>query len=107
LVVDDDDVLTALAMALRQAGFRVSTARQRRHELAILRRGGIDLIVADSVLSGGTGEALAGQTKLPVILITVGRASQAAGDPDQRPSRPDRAPRGRTDTFPREALLDQ
>jgi two-component system, OmpR family, response regulator len=70
VVEDDDDVLTVLAVALRQAGFRVSTARQRRHALAILRRGGIDLIVADSVLSGGNGEALAAQSKLPVILIS-------------------------------------
>jgi FixJ family two-component response regulator len=35
-----------------------------------LRRGGIDLIVADSVLHGDNGEALAAQTKLPVTLIS-------------------------------------
>jgi two-component system, OmpR family, response regulator len=70
VVEDDNEVLAVLAMSLRQAGFRVSTARQRRRALAILRRGGIDLIVADSVLSGGNGEALAAQTELPVILIS-------------------------------------
>jgi len=71
LVVEDDaQVLLALAGALRHAGYLVSMARQRDRALTILKRGIIDLVIADSILSGGNGESIAAQTELPVLLIS-------------------------------------
>jgi DNA-binding response OmpR family regulator len=79
LVVEDDvDVLSLLAAALREAGYRVNTAKRRNRAFDVLRRGNIDLIVADSVLRGGNGEAIAARAEtrdIPVILMS--------GDPEK------------------------
>jgi DNA-binding response OmpR family regulator len=79
LVVEDDiDILSVLASALREAGYRVNTAKRRDRALDVLRHGKIDLIIADSVLRGGNGEAIAaraGTRDIPVILIS--------GDPEK------------------------
>jgi two-component system alkaline phosphatase synthesis response regulator PhoP len=73
IVENDPHVLPVLALALREAGYRVSTAQSRGRALAILRRAKVDLIVADSVLNVGNGEAVAtgaGTQGIPVILIS-------------------------------------
>jgi DNA-binding response OmpR family regulator len=73
IVENDPDVLAVLAQALREAGYRVSTAQSRGRALAILRRAKVDLIVADSVLNGRNGEAVAigAETQgIPVIFIS-------------------------------------
>jgi DNA-binding response OmpR family regulator len=78
LVEDDSDLVLVLAEVLEQAGYRVSTATRRIGALALLRGGGIDLVIADSVLRGGNGEDVAkaaSRRKIPVILIS--------GEPDR------------------------
>jgi DNA-binding NtrC family response regulator len=70
---NDPDALSVIALALRDAGYRVSTAQSRSRALAILRRVNVDLIVADSVLNGGNGEAVAAGADtrgIPAILIS-------------------------------------
>jgi DNA-binding response OmpR family regulator len=78
VVEDDDDIVYLLASALRAVGYRVNTARQRDRALDVLRRYPVDLIIADSVLRGGNGDAIAaraGTRDIPVILIS--------GEPDR------------------------
>jgi DNA-binding NtrC family response regulator len=76
IVENDRDVLSVIALALRDAGYRMSTAQSRSRALAILWRVNVDLIVADSALNGGNGEAVAAGADtrgIPAIL--------ASGDP--------------------------
>lgn len=78
LVEDDGDLVSVLVQVLEQKGYRVSAASSRAEARALLRKGGVDLIVADSVLRGGNGEDLAKaavQRGVPVILIS--------GEPDR------------------------
>jgi DNA-binding response OmpR family regulator len=78
LVEDDPDLVSILVQVLEEAGYRVSAASRRAEARALLRRGGIDLIVADSVLRGGNGDDVAqaaGRRHLPVIMIS--------GEPDR------------------------
>ena len=78
LVEDDVDLLNVLTQVLEQQGYRVSTATRRTQARALLRKGGIDLIVADSVLRGGNGDDVAKAAErrgLPVIMIS--------GEPDR------------------------
>ena len=79
LVVEDDpDIVYLLASALRAVGYRVNTAKRRDRAFDVLRRYRIDLIIADSVLRGGNGNAVAaraGTREIPVILIS--------GEPDR------------------------
>ncbi len=78
LVEDDPDLVSILVQVLEEAGYRVSAATRRTDARAVLRQGGIDLIVADSVLRGGNGDDIAkaaGRRKLPVIMIS--------GEPDR------------------------
>ena len=73
LVEDDPDLLSVLTQVLEQEGYRVSTASRRRQARAILRRGNVDLIVADSALRGGNGDDVANaatQRNLPVIMMS-------------------------------------
>lgn len=73
LVEDDADLLGVLIQVLEEAGYRVSAATRRADARDLLRRGGIDLIVADSVLRGGNGDDVAkaaGRRKVPVIMIS-------------------------------------
>jgi DNA-binding NtrC family response regulator len=78
LVEDDVDLLNVLTQVLELQGYRVSTATRRAQARTLLRKGGIDLIVADSVLRGGNGEDVAKaatQRQLPVIMMS--------GEPDR------------------------
>ena len=73
LVEDDPDLLSVLTQVLEQEGYRVSAASRRSEARAILRRGNINLIVADSALSGGNGDDVARSAtrrKLPVIMMS-------------------------------------
>jgi CheY-like chemotaxis protein len=74
LIVENDlDVLSVIALTLRDAGYRVRTAQSRSRALAILRRVNVDLIVADSALNGGNGEAVAAGADIrgiPAILVS-------------------------------------
>jgi DNA-binding response OmpR family regulator len=78
LVEDDVDLLNVLTQVLEQQGYRVSTATRRTQARSLLRKGGIDLIVADSVLRGGNGDDVAKaatKRQLPVIMMS--------GEPDR------------------------
>src|SRR5438045_9738371 len=78
LVEDDPDLVTVLTQVLEYEGYRVSSAALRSERRAILGKGGIDLIVADSVLRGGNGDDVAKAAErrgLPVIMIS--------GEPDR------------------------
>jgi DNA-binding response OmpR family regulator len=73
LVEDDADLLSVLVQVLEQEGYRVSAAATRAEARAILAQGGINLIVADSVLRGGNGDDVARAATrqgLPVIMIS-------------------------------------
>ena len=73
LVEDDPDLVTVLTQVLEYEGYRVSSAAQRSEARAILGRGGIDLIVADSVLRGGNGDDVAkaaSRRGLPIIMMS-------------------------------------
>jgi DNA-binding response OmpR family regulator len=73
LVEDDPDLIGVLVQVLEEAGYRVSAAAQRAEARALLRRGGIDLVVTDSALRGGNGDDLAKaaqRRKVPVIMIS-------------------------------------
>jgi hypothetical protein len=70
MVEDDADLLDSLALVLRLDGFDVVTATSNKGAHAIIDRGGLDLIVADSVLRGGNGDDIAktadpGRTRHP------------------------------------------
>src|SRR3954453_16297867 len=76
LVADDNlDVLFVVSELLRSAGYEVSEASNRKQAEAILRNGGVDLLITDSVLRSDWGSSLASNTDLPVIMMS--------GDPDQ------------------------
>ena len=73
LVEDDDDLIGVLVEVLQGAGYRVSAASRRADARALLRNGGIDLIITDSALRGGNGDDVAkaaGRRQLPVIVIS-------------------------------------
>lgn len=73
LVEDDVDLVPILIEVLEGAGYRVSAASRRTEARALLRKGGIDLIVTDSVLRGGNGDDVAKaaeRRKVPVIMIS-------------------------------------
>ena len=78
LVEDDPDLLALLTEVLEDAGYRVSGATQRQAARAALRKGDVDLLIADSVLRGGNGDDVAkaaGRRGLPVIMMS--------GEPDR------------------------
>ena len=73
LVEDDVDLLNVLTQVLEQQGYRVSTATRRTQARTLLRKGDVDLIVADSVLRGGNGDDVAKaatQRQVPVIMMS-------------------------------------
>ena len=73
LVEDDPELLMVLSQVLEAEGYRVTTAPRRRQALAVMRKGGVDLIVADSVLRGGNGNDIANRAAaggVPVILMS-------------------------------------
>src|SRR4051812_47382868 len=71
LVADDNpDVLFVVSEVLRSAGYRVSEAGNREWAEAILRKGGVDLLIADSVLRGDRGSSLAPNVSLSVIIMS-------------------------------------
>jgi len=73
LVEDDNDLLGILVQVLEEEGYRVSAASRRVEARALLRRGGVDLIVADSVLRGGNGNDIAKAATrrgVPIIMIS-------------------------------------
>jgi DNA-binding NtrC family response regulator len=76
LVADDNpDLLFVVSEVLRSAGYRVSEAGSRERAEAILCQGGVDLVIADSVLRGDNGNLLARGADLPAIIMS--------GDPDR------------------------
>ena len=73
IVEDDSDLIVVLVQVLEQEGYRVTAASSRVEALAALSKGGVDLIVADSVLRGGNGDDIAktaGQREIPIIMIS-------------------------------------
>ena len=73
LVEDDADLLDSLALVLQLDGFEVVTASANKAAHAVIDQGGLDLIVADSVLRGGNGDDLAKTAQtlgVPVIVIS-------------------------------------
>ena len=73
LVEDDPDLLALLTEVLEDEGYRVSGATQRQQARAALRKGNVDLLIADSVLRGGNGDDVAKaavQRGLPVIMMS-------------------------------------
>src|SRR5438067_13882376 len=73
LVEDDPDLLLLLTEVLEDEGYRVSGASRRQQARAALRKGDVDLLIADSVLRGGNGDDVAkaaGRRGLPIILLS-------------------------------------
>ena len=73
LVEDDPDLLSLLTEVLEDEGYRVSGASRRQQARAALRKGDVDLLIADSVLRGGNGDDVAkaaGQRGLPIIMMS-------------------------------------
>jgi DNA-binding response OmpR family regulator len=78
LVEDDPDLLSLLTEVLEDEGYRVSAASRRQQARSALRKGNIDLLIADSVLRGGNGDDVAkaaGRRGLPIIMMS--------GEPDR------------------------
>ena len=78
LVEDDPDLLSMLTEILEDEGYRVSGASRRQEARAALRKGNIDLLIADSLLRGGNGDDVAkaaGRRGLPIIMMS--------GEPDR------------------------
>ena len=59
LVEDDPDLLSLLTEVLEGEGYRVTGASGRQQARAALRKGDVDLLIADSVLRGGNGDDVA------------------------------------------------
>jgi two-component system OmpR family response regulator len=83
LVVDDDrEIRELLSKFLERSGMRVSTARDERDMLRVMRDASIDLVVLDAMLPGKNGfticRELRAQGSLPIIMLT------AAGDETDR-----------------------
>ena len=73
LVEDDPDLLLLLTEVLQDEGYRVTAASRRDRARAALRKGDIDLLIADSVLRGGNGDDVAkaaGRRGLPIIMMS-------------------------------------
>ena len=73
LVEDDPDLLSLLTEVLEDEGYRVSGASRRQQARAALRKGDIDLLIADSVLRGGNGDDVAkaaSRRGLPIIMMS-------------------------------------
>jgi DNA-binding response OmpR family regulator len=78
LVEDDPDLLSLLTEVLEDEGYRVTGASRRQEARAALRKGDVDLLVADSVLRGGNGDDVASAASrrgLPIIMMS--------GEPDR------------------------
>lgn len=68
LVVDDDGYLgNAVEDALHGRGYRVSRAEEVTTALAVLRRGDVDVVVADHVMPGLSGLAVAAGNQASVF----------------------------------------
>jgi DNA-binding response OmpR family regulator len=73
LVEDDPDLLSLLTEVLEDEGYRVSGASRREQARAALRKGDVDLLIADSVLRGGNGDDVAkaaSRRALPIIMMS-------------------------------------
>ena len=73
LVEDDPDLLLLLTEVLEDEGYRVSGASRRQQARAALRKGDVDLLIADSVLRGGNGDDVAkaaSRRGLPIIMMS-------------------------------------
>jgi DNA-binding response OmpR family regulator len=75
LIVEDDvDVAEVLSAILSERGFECRVVNSANDAGPILKRGGVDLLVTDIVLPGGTsGVALATLARrlgVPVVLVT-------------------------------------
>ncbi|MFH1759652.1 MAG: response regulator [bacterium] len=89
LVVDDeDDILSFLKIALKDAGFKVRTAKNSMEALDRLREEIPDLISLDIVMPGGSGLKFFREmkknpqwAKIPVIVVT-GHARDDLGKAD-------------------------
>jgi two-component system, NtrC family, nitrogen regulation response regulator NtrX len=86
LVEDDPDLLALLTEVLEDEGYRVSGATQRQQARAMLRKGNVDLLIADSVLRGGNGDDVAkaaGRRGMPIIMMSgePTRIGQLSGGP--------------------------
>lgn len=83
LVVDDEPQICALVQrVLSNGGYRVSAAHDGEEMRRAFRAGGIDLVILDIMLPGGSGldllREIRSQSQVPVILLT------ALGEPVDR-----------------------
>lgn len=88
IVEDDRNLLRAIAVSLRRAGFEVATARDGEEALEILSATIPDLIVSDIMMPGMGGYALAEHIRsnartdlIPIVFLTAkdGRKDRIAG----------------------------
>ena len=76
LVVDDEDaILRAFGRILRRAGYETVLACDATRALGVIATGGVDVVITDMHMPGGSGLGLlrairAGDPDLPVILMT-------------------------------------
>lgn len=76
LVVDDEaDLLEVLRETLEEAGYAITAVERAEEAMAILRGGGVDLVLADYRMPGLTGAGIARELKsvrpdVPVLLFT-------------------------------------
>ena len=86
LVEDDPDLLALLTEVLEDEGYRVSGATHRQQARAMLRKGNVDLLIADPVLRGGNGDDVAkaaGRRGMPIVMMSgePTRITQLSGGP--------------------------
>ena len=74
LVEDDPSIVSSLTAFLKEEGFDVETAPGQEGALALLERGGFDLVLLDVALADGNGFAVCSAVKkksgIPVIFLT-------------------------------------
>ena len=76
LVLEDDRTTQMLlAGGLRRAGYKVKTATRLSDARAIMKEGGVDLLITDGLLPDGSGyefikEVRSGDTELPILFLS-------------------------------------
>lgn len=74
LVEDDDGTRMLLARILRESGYRVSSCRSGIEMWRLLPEAGVDLILLDVMLPGGSGldlcRALRARSTVPIIMVS-------------------------------------
>lgn len=86
LVVDDEpNILEPVGAYLEKQGYKVLTAERGQDALALVKRGGIDIVLLDLMLPDISGEEICRKirqtSRLPIIMLTakVAESSQIEG----------------------------